>query len=145
LRTGLLNYVAEQVADMLSALDAVAYVESAAMCVEVLRCGGAASEAALGAALEHGLEVLEALAMSTPRRGRKSVDVVCDRIEAALEDVGDLARRLAGGDEELLGSLSELLCSLKNLKVGEGVECTAIVVEALDELMRCADPVIEYS
>eukprot|EP01047_Picozoa_sp_COSAG01_P003920 COSAG01_NODE_123_length_25210_cov_348.799434_5_plen_1182_part_00 len=136
------------VADMLSALDAVAvaYVELAAMCVEVLQCGGEESEAALGAALEHGLEVLEALAVSTPRRrGRKSVEAVCDRIEAALENVGDLARQLAGGDEVMLGALSELLCSLKNLKVGEGVECTAIVVEALDKLMRCADPVIDYS
>ena len=72
-------------------------MESAAVCVAVLQCGGEESEATLGAALEHGLEVLEALAVSTPRRGRKSVDAVCDRIEAALEGVGDLARQLAGG------------------------------------------------
>ena len=45
--------------------------------------------------------VLEALAVATPRPGRKCVDAVCDRVEAALEDVVDLARQLAGGDEAM--------------------------------------------
>eukprot|EP01047_Picozoa_sp_COSAG01_P007366 COSAG01_NODE_279_length_19520_cov_41.772154_19_plen_1481_part_01 len=110
--------------------------------VNVLQHGGEESEAALAAMLEHGLEVLEALSVSTPRRGRRSVDAVCDRIEATLEGVGDLARQLAGGDEAMLGSLSEHLCSLDGLQVGEaGVECVATVAAALDELVQCADPV----
>ena len=54
---------------------------------EVLRSGDADAQAALVAVLEHGLEVLDAVAISSPRRSRKRVDVVCDQLEEALEMV----------------------------------------------------------
>eukprot|EP01047_Picozoa_sp_COSAG01_P005801 COSAG01_NODE_202_length_22130_cov_167.927239_21_plen_2422_part_01 len=117
-------------------------LQDVASIVDVLQCGAEKSAKALTAFLGHWMDVLEAFAMTTPRRGRKTVDAVCDRIEVALENVGDLARELADGDEEMLRPLSEHLCSLGTLQVGEvGVEYVGMVVTTLDQLMQCADPV----
>eukprot|EP01047_Picozoa_sp_COSAG01_P042494 COSAG01_NODE_3714_length_5769_cov_15.948501_2_plen_1619_part_01 len=110
--------------------------------VAVLGAGGEDAEAALEDALEHCLEALEALSSSTPRRKRKAIRAVCDRVEAALEAVDDLAGRLEGSEEATLAALAQHLCMLDCLKVGDGsVECVATVLAALDELGRHLDPV----
>jgi hypothetical protein len=108
----------------------------------VLHGGGEEAEAALEAMLERGLEALEALSSATPRRKRKDVDAVCERVEEALQGVGEVARRVAGAEEAALALLSEHLCLMGSLSVEDGsAESVTTVTATLDELLQYSDPV----
>eukprot|EP01047_Picozoa_sp_COSAG01_P110838 COSAG01_NODE_39639_length_473_cov_87.810160_1_plen_154_part_01 len=103
----------------------------------LLRVGGEEAEAALEEVLKRCLEAVEALSFSTPRRERKAIRALCDRVEVTLEAVGDLAGWLVGSEEAALASLAEHLSLLGSLEVGDGsMGCVATVLAALDELER---------
>ena len=85
--------------------------------VAQLQAGGDGAEAALGNALEAGLEALEAVAMSTPRKQRKAVKLQCARLEAVLEDADEyLLGRLAAYDSADLAQLGEKLAVMQALR-----------------------------
>jgi hypothetical protein len=113
-----------------------------------LQAGGQQAEAALEAALEHVLDVLDSflLSTSTPREQRQVIREACARVEEVLQGMGDLVQQLAAcGDETALASLSEHLNLVKSLQVQQEVgagPCVATVTAALDELVRCGDPVV---
>ena len=69
--------------------------------------GASDSLAALGGILKHGLEIVEVLSATTPRRGRKYVKAVCKRADEMLEEGMDeeLAARLAPCTDSQLGLL----------------------------------------
>eukprot|EP01047_Picozoa_sp_COSAG01_P045901 COSAG01_NODE_4264_length_5198_cov_3.619337_3_plen_313_part_00 len=74
---------------------------------------------------------------------------MCERAEQVLEEGGgveQLAQHLMGADDATLTVLSQRLCSVESLTAdGASTECLATVTAALDELVRCADPVVGAS
>ena len=76
--------------------------------VAQLQAGGSEAEAALVRVLESALEVLEAVAMSTPRKQRKALKIQCEKVETVLEEVdGELVGRLTTCDRAEIIQLSE--------------------------------------
>eukprot|EP01048_Picozoa_sp_COSAG05_P000291 COSAG05_NODE_7_length_42457_cov_58.929152_48_plen_836_part_00 len=117
---------------------------SAAAFVTQLKDGGDGAEATLVDALEVGLEVLEALATSLPRKQRKAIKELCRRVEAKLEQVDeDLLGRLAAYEAADLARLGESLAAVQALQAAAdiGVECVGVVAGTLDELGRIGDVV----
>ena len=97
------------------------------------------AEAALTSILEAGLQVLEMLLVSTPRKQRKAVKEVCEALEIVLEELdADLIRRLASCEAADLTRLSEKLCAVQVLRAEEvGMKCVTVVQEMLDEIGAC--------
>jgi hypothetical protein len=86
--------------------------------------------------LEHGLSVLEALTLSTPRQGRKAIDAVCERLESVLDNSVNerLVDQLSSCEASELSSLCEALCVVECLRADEGgVESVGAVSAALDQ------------
>ena len=120
---------------------------SAEELVEVLKTGAEEAEIALATALEHALQALETLPASTPRKARKAARRICERVEAALEEVeGARAKQLSMCEATELLTLATLLCEVRGLAVGEsGAECVEVMGTLLDELDRCCDAVVGAS
>eukprot|EP01048_Picozoa_sp_COSAG05_P004418 COSAG05_NODE_237_length_13170_cov_25.700558_5_plen_1165_part_00 len=110
-----------------------------------LESGG--GNGAVVSVLEHGLEVLEALSVSSPRKQRKSVRSMCERVESVLEGSTEVMGQVSMCGVSELECLVECLCEVSGLCVGEvtAAECVATVRAALDELARCSDPVLGAS
>ena len=80
------------------------------------RGGGEACVEMLSSVLDHALDVLEQLSASTPRKARRSMRDVCDRVEAVLESMDAEwcdGVSLCGHDE--LGRLSGLVVCVRGL------------------------------
>ncbi|MDE0916494.1 MAG: hypothetical protein OSB57_15075, partial [Planctomycetota bacterium] len=125
-------------------LDPSQPLESAEELVARLQAGGEDAETALVNVLEVGLEVLEAVLVSTPRKQRKVVKQQCERVEAMLEEVDEhLLERLVAYDGADLAQLGAYLAAMQALRLNAdvGVECVTVVADALDELGRCGDVV----
>jgi hypothetical protein len=94
-------------------------------------------------ALQHGVEVMDALSMSTPRAGRKSVLDLVERVDSVCEMVdGGWCDRFAecGAPEELAASLA----SVRELVVGAaaGPEELSAVTGLLDVLVGCGSAML---
>ena len=107
--------------------------------VEALQAAlrGSGDGDAIVTVLEHGLKVLEAVSLSSPRKVRKELDSVCEHVEVLLESLGELVAALsacpAPGQERVV----EVLCCVSRLRVSEaGPECAEVVSAALEELER---------
>eukprot|EP01048_Picozoa_sp_COSAG05_P025445 COSAG05_NODE_6472_length_951_cov_3.996479_1_plen_162_part_01 len=74
------------VSEFLQALEdlALAHTDPQEQIAAALRAGQEPSPAVT--ALEYGLEVLEAVCVSSPRKERKTVRCVCERVEGVLDD-----------------------------------------------------------
>ena len=112
-----------------------------------LRSGGDDAEATLVLVLERALEIMEALALKTPRRQRGQLKALCDRLEAALvESEADIVVRIATCEPSDLRQLGQALCMLGALHThGADIESTGTVERALAELERCGDVVAAAS
>eukprot|EP01043_Picozoa_sp_COSAG02_P075909 COSAG02_NODE_15869_length_1134_cov_11.089213_1_plen_207_part_10 len=55
--------------------------------LHALLCGGDACVKMLSSVLEHGMHVLERVSASSPRKSRRSLLDVCDRVEQALDSM----------------------------------------------------------
>ena len=97
--------------------------------------------------LEHGLEVLEAASASSPRKQRKAVDSMCERVESVLEGLEGMLAQLSTCAASELEGLVQCLCEVSGLRVNEGAaaECVETVGAALEALCRCSDPVVGAS
>eukprot|EP01048_Picozoa_sp_COSAG05_P017961 COSAG05_NODE_2544_length_2925_cov_2.423213_2_plen_719_part_01 len=138
--------VASTVTALLEALEYV--VESHVDIAEALRAAlqSTSDNEAVVSVLEHGLEVLEALSLSSPRKQRKIVDGLCEHVESVVEELDSTFSQLSACRPSELESLVQCLCEVRDLRVGEaGSECTATVAAALEELARCSDPVLGAS
>jgi hypothetical protein len=110
-----------------------------------LRAGGEQSETMLQSMLERSLEMLDSATMGTPRRGRKALLALSERVEDVLESVDEaLVQQLAECGVSELEALRDAVCSVERLQGVESVgpECTDAVAQALEELARCSDPVL---
>jgi hypothetical protein len=95
--------------------------------------------------LERSLEMLDSATMGTPRRGRKALLALSERVEDVLESVDEaLVQQLAECGVSELEALRDAVCSVERLQGVESVgpECTDAVAQALEELARCSDPVL---
>jgi hypothetical protein len=117
---------------LLANLDAVAaaHADCARALRSALQRGGEEAARALILVLEHGLEVLESLSASTPRRARKPVDLVCERVESEIATARERAVQLVSCGSEELSSICEGLCKIKSLK------SASTTVESVD-FVRC--------
>ena len=109
---------------------------------EALRAAlqGSGNQGAVVSILEHGLQVLDMLSMSTPRKKRKAIEQMCARIDEILEADQCL---LATTEATELSILSGCLCAVQDLKVGEAdASCLGILSKALDTVARCGDRVL---
>ena len=95
--------------------------------------------------LEHGLEALDAVSMSTPRKKRQSVEALCAQMEGVLEGADErLVAHWATVELSELTLLSECLCAVEEL-VGTsegGTECAEAVMALLKVLEQCCDVVV---
>ena len=84
--------------------------------------------------------------MPSPRKQRKGVRTVCDRVEAVLDrfDEDGVMRQLSACARSELESLIQCLCRVSGLSVGGSsvAECVETVEAALHELARCSDAVL---
>jgi hypothetical protein len=112
----------------------------------VLAGGGAASVGVLVPALEHGAEVLDILSASTPRRGRKALLELVERVEACVESVdASWCDGLAQCDEAAMAALASALAVLRGLDPEQcGVEgAVSAVSEVLECMERCGSVVLQ--
>jgi hypothetical protein len=113
-------------------------VRGASTVVAVLAGGGAASVGVLVPALEHGAEVLDILSTSTPRRGRKALLELLERVEACVESVdASWCDGLAQCKEAQIADLSSLLAAVQLL---DGGQCdVSAAVSAVSALLECLE------
>eukprot|EP01050_Picozoa_sp_SAG11_P027500 SAG11_NODE_6992_length_1212_cov_1.233603_1_plen_399_part_10 len=108
--------------------------------------GGEAASELIVSVLEHAADVLEAVSASTPRKGRKAVRALLERVEAWSEMVDaawakDVSR--CGG--AFLEKLASVLGSVRELAAGEceGKAVVERVSELLECLVRCGSAVLQ--
>eukprot|EP01046_Picozoa_sp_COSAG06_P005739 COSAG06_NODE_259_length_18912_cov_53.912614_18_plen_1085_part_00 len=117
------------VEEMLGAL-----VDGGDACVEMLTC-----------ALEHAMEVLEKLSVSSPRKSRRSLHDVSDRVECVLDSMDvEWCEGVSRCGRDEMHRLSGLLVTVRGLTSSSGASdaCGAVtaVLECLD---RCGSVVLQ--
>eukprot|EP01047_Picozoa_sp_COSAG01_P050311 COSAG01_NODE_5073_length_4506_cov_3.537781_2_plen_476_part_00 len=134
------------VTGLLSALDGVAaaHEDRAAALLSVLRGGGEEGVAALAGVLEHGLAVLDALSVATPRRGRRAVREVCERVEGVLEDdLAEIASQLVWLEDSQLLRMCTGLVAVESM---DNADVAASALQSLNsvvvDLQHITDPAI---
>eukprot|EP01050_Picozoa_sp_SAG11_P011512 SAG11_NODE_1224_length_5481_cov_3.755853_1_plen_658_part_00 len=114
--------------------------------MEVAKAGGSETVQLVVSVLEHAADLLEGVSSSTPRKGRKAVREVLERVEAMAETVdSEWAKdvsRCGGADLEKLASM---LRSVRELATGEcgGAAVVERVSELLECLVRCGSAVLQ--
>ena len=133
------------VVGLLGALEVVesSHVDQYDVLLMALQSGGDEVVDSIVGVLGHGLDVLDALSMTTPRKRRKAVESVCERVEsvmASIEEGG--ATPISANELSSLSQLAEDLCAVKSLKLDEAEGgCVGTVSRALDQITRCCDRV----
>eukprot|EP01046_Picozoa_sp_COSAG06_P028656 COSAG06_NODE_2598_length_6603_cov_35.529982_2_plen_754_part_01 len=112
-----------------------------------LERGGEAGAEMITDVLDHAMEVLEGLSVSSPRKSRKGLFEMMEHVESRLEtvvDVGWCDGVCLCGEEEM-GQLSSLLVSVRGLSSSSsGVSETSDAVTALLACMdRCGSVVVQ--
>eukprot|EP01046_Picozoa_sp_COSAG06_P055401 COSAG06_NODE_10174_length_1735_cov_2.826406_4_plen_305_part_01 len=111
-----------------------------------LEAGGEACAEMITDVLEHAMEVLEGLSVSSPRKSRKGLLETMEHVESHLETVVDVGWCdgvcWCGPDE--LEQLCSLLVSVRGLASSSGVPETSDAVTALLECLdRCGSVVVQ--
>eukprot|EP01049_Picozoa_sp_SAG25_P012933 SAG25_NODE_1872_length_2224_cov_213.131765_1_plen_724_part_10 len=98
----------------------------------------------LVSSLERGLEVLDSLATATPRQSRKSLDLVCGKVEIALQRMdSELASQLALIESAQLSELCSAAHAVTTLRVDDGeANCIQVVEVVLSCLELCSDKLV---
>eukprot|EP01046_Picozoa_sp_COSAG06_P038358 COSAG06_NODE_4420_length_4284_cov_41.313978_1_plen_937_part_10 len=112
-----------------------------------LEGGGEACAEMISDALDHAMEVLEGLSVSSPRKARKGLLEMMEHVESRLETVVDVEwcdGVCRCGEEEMV-QLSSLLVSVRGLSLSSsGVSETSDAVTALLECLdRCGSVVVQ--
>ena len=112
--------------------------------MEHLRTGTACAEMLHGV-LDHAMDILEQLSVSSPRKGRKALLKTMERVERMLDTVDDEwcdgICQCTSSDHE---SLSAQLMSVRDMSSTSSVSLVSNAVAALlDELDRCGDAVLQ--
>eukprot|EP01046_Picozoa_sp_COSAG06_P021538 COSAG06_NODE_1624_length_8892_cov_3872.704424_1_plen_1008_part_10 len=111
-----------------------------------LEGGGEACAEMISDVLDHAMEVLEGLSVSSPRKSRKGLFETMEHVESRLETVVDAGwcDGVCRCGEEEMGRLSSLLVSARELSSSSGVSETSDAVTALLECLdRCGSVVVQ--
>jgi hypothetical protein len=110
-----------------------------------LESGGDICAEMLSGALDHALDVLEQLSASTPRKARRSMRDVSDRVEAVLESVDvEWCDGVSRCDHDELDRLSGLVVCVRGLSPTSAMsEASGAVTDMLDCLDRCGSVVLQ--
>jgi hypothetical protein len=96
--------------------------------------------------LDHAMDVLEGLSVSSPRRSRKGLLEVMERAESTVDGVVDAewCDGVCRCGEDEMGRLSSLLVSVRELTSSSGAsEACDAVTAVLDCLDRCGSAVVQ--
>jgi hypothetical protein len=107
--------------------------------------GGARSVETISSVLEHAMDVLEQVSASSPRKTRRSLRDVSDRVECLLESIDvEWCDGVSQCGEDAMDGLSSLLVSVRELsapsEVSDALDAVAAVLECLD---RCGSTVVQ--
>ena len=99
----------------------------------------------LSGVLDHAMDVLEELSVSTPRKARRSMRDVSDRVEAVLECVGaEWCDGVSHCGHDELDRLSGLLVCVRGLSSSSGASvASGVVIGAMECLDRCGSAVVQ--
>jgi hypothetical protein len=127
---------------LLTAIDNIvaAHVDRAEALMQAMEGGTSQAASALESVLEHAVQVLDVLSTKTPRRDRRAVRALCERVEAALESVGgDLAEQLLAAETSALVALCACLSAAEALVVEESTheEILSVVKRMMETLEGC--------
>ena len=94
---------------------------------DTLQAAGEPAKMLLVSTLEHALEVLDAVSLQTPRKDRKMVEAVCQRVERVVDEgakenllLRTAVERIAAseGSDDGLGLVVELVVTMQKMHVG---------------------------
>ena len=123
-----------------SAGNAAAQDGPAGPLLSALTAGGEAAAEAVSAALEHAVDVLEQLSMSSPRKSRRPILDLTDTIEELCESMADTwcdGLSACGADD--LSALSDQLVSVQGLSAvqASASDAVSLVSDVVSSLRRC--------
>ena len=77
---------------------------------------------------------------------RSRLRAICEKVEDAIDGFDDvhtgMAQQLSINETPKLSCLSDSLCAVERVKLGEaGTEYLEVVLRVLEELTRCCDPI----
>eukprot|EP01046_Picozoa_sp_COSAG06_P051559 COSAG06_NODE_8440_length_2172_cov_11.197781_3_plen_352_part_01 len=114
--------------------------------LSALEAGGEACAVMVGDVLDHALDLLEALMLSSPRKARRPLLEAAERVEAARERVEDAAWcdgvSRCGRDE--LDRLSGVVVCVRGLSSSsDASEASSAVISLVECLDRCGSVVVQ--
>eukprot|EP01050_Picozoa_sp_SAG11_P024480 SAG11_NODE_5219_length_1626_cov_187.516699_1_plen_536_part_10 len=119
-------------------------IGAAGRVLALLRVGGEEAMDLVMSVLEHATVVMESLSLSSPRKERKALRQVLDRVESVEEmvDVQWVSDASLCDDREL-EQLASVLANVEEMVIGSDANvCTATVVQLLDCVERCGSTVV---
>eukprot|EP01048_Picozoa_sp_COSAG05_P028783 COSAG05_NODE_9120_length_645_cov_0.722121_1_plen_176_part_00 len=110
-----------------------------------LEAGGEACVELVSSVLDHAMDVLDQVSMSSPRKSRRSLRDVSDHAEAAIESLdSDWCDGVCRCGSDELEQLCSLLVSVRGLSSSSGVSETSDAVTVLLECLdRCGSVVVQ--
>ena len=113
--------------------------------MSLLESGGEGCAEALGSVLDHAMDVLEQLSTSSPRKARRPLLAMCDRVETLLDCVDaewcDGVSRCAHGE---LDRLSGVVVCVRGLSSSsDASEASSAVISLVECLDRCGSVVVQ--
>ena len=106
--------------------------------LSIVAAGGEASAEMVRTVLDHALDMLEELSMASPRKSRKAIRELIERVECVLESVDDeWCDGVSRCDREELDLLSGTLASVHGLSSSSAVVSDAC--RAVNALLECMD------
>ena len=113
--------------------------------VMALCAGGESAADALTGALDHAMDVLEHLSVSSPRKSRKSVRELLESFEELSESVDESwCDGVSRCGSDRLEALASDVVSVLGVASGEcGAECVSLVSSLLDSLRECGSVAVQ--
>eukprot|EP01046_Picozoa_sp_COSAG06_P043917 COSAG06_NODE_5830_length_3253_cov_113.318643_1_plen_1084_part_11 len=113
--------------------------------LSILAGGGAASAEMLSGVLDHAMDVLDQVSMSSPRKGRRALRDVSDRVEAVMDLIdGEWCDGVSRCGQDELDRLIGLVVSVRDLSASSSMsEVSDAVSDAIDCLDRCGSVAVQ--
>ena len=113
--------------------------------LSTLEDSGDGSAEMLSGVLDHAIEVLEQVSMSSPRKARRSLRDLSDRGEAVMESIDEeWCEGVSRCDREELDRLSGMIVRVRGLSAASAIsEVSDGVASLLDCLDRCGSVVVQ--
>eukprot|EP01045_Picozoa_sp_COSAG04_P014482 COSAG04_NODE_1088_length_8335_cov_16.006071_2_plen_1430_part_00 len=113
--------------------------------LSALSTGGEAAADAFAAVLEHAMDVLEQLSMSSPRKSRRTMRDLLDSVEELSDSVDeDWCDGVSRCSAERLEALASQLVAVQGLATDQAAsDCVSLVSSLLDALRECGSVAVQ--